>query len=318
MVPIVVLAEALGYKKKENPALGITDYTNAPTIAEVNKAAAQNSGGVDYRMGEERMQGIFRKMPRLESHPDLARIEKIGQQIVAVSDMPSLKWNFFVVREPEANAFCTGAGWVAVTDGLLAIKLSDDELAGVLSHEIGHGCRKDMEDQDFNKEQLERYGNEAQRLEGERQQLLARKQKLLEKAQDALDLADLATTSSQANSYISQANGFIRQAKELDRPIHKLEKAIDVALEGYKNKEIALTDERLQAKDEYDADITGIYYATKAGFSPVGLMDSLRKLSGRNAQSFGQAAYQGGVTHPPVAARIQTMNKVLKDWRERR
>jgi hypothetical protein len=318
LVPVLLLAEALGYQEKSNPALGITDYTKAPTLEQARQASIQNSGGADYRVAEQRMLKIFQKTPPLKSHPELARVEKIGQQLAAVSDMPSLQWNFFILSDPDPNAFCCGAGWVAITDGLLALKLSDDELAGVLAHEIGHGCRKDLEENKFNREQLRRYGNEAERLEAERQQLLARKQQLLARAQDALDLADLASSTAQANAYLSQAKSLFQQAKDLDRPLKKVEKALQAAITGYKNKEVLLTDDVYQRKDEYDADITGIYYATRAGFSPTGLMDSLQKLTQARAKTFGQAAYQGGVSHPPVSARIQTMNKVLKDWRERR
>jgi len=32
-----------------------------------------------------------------------------------------------------------------VTEGLLALDLNDDELAGVLAHEVAHGCRRDIE-----------------------------------------------------------------------------------------------------------------------------------------------------------------------------
>lgn len=294
------------------------DPANYAQSVSTGASSASNTGGPDYRMAEKRMAEVFRKYPKLDSHPDLARVETIGQRIVAVSDMPNLKWNFFVIRGRQPNAFCCGAGWVAITDGLLALKLSDDELAGVLAHEIGHGCRKDIEEGKFNKEQMERYGNEALRLDRERQALVAKKQKLLAQAQHALDLSGLASTNAEALQYRNQANSLINDAKALDRPIRKLEKAIDANVKGYQDKEVLLTSSVFHQKDEYDADVKGIFYATRAGFSPTGLMDSLKKLSRSNAQKFGQAAYQGGFSHPPVGERIKTMNKVLNDWRTQR
>jgi hypothetical protein len=289
-------------------------YTQA---ANSTSSPGRNTGGADYRVGEQRMQEVFQKTPRLDSHPGLARVERIGQQIVAVSDMPTLTWNFFVVRDSSPNAFCCGAGWVAVTDGLLALKLSDNELAGILAHEIGHGCSKDMEEAKFNREQMARYGNEAKRLDQERQALLTRKQQLLVKAQRALHLSELASSSGEALSYRSDAQRFYSEANALDRPIKKLDKAIAANVKGYNDKEV-LSASVFQQKDEYDADVKGVYYATKAGFSSTGLIDSLKKITQTNAQKFGQAAYQGGFSHPPVAERIKTMNKVLKDWRDQR
>lgn len=279
---------------------------------------AANGGGADYRIAERRMNESFRKSPKLDSHPGQARVERIGKQIVAVSDMPTLNWNFFIVHNTEPNAYCCGAGWVAVTDSLLALKLSDDELAGVLAHEIGHGCRKDLEEAKFNKEQMARYGSEAIALDRERQELVAKKLALLDKAQSALDLSERASSASQAQVYISQANQYISEAKEYDRPIQKLEKAIDAKVKSYEGKKALLTESVFAQKDEYDADVKGIYYATKAGFSSTGLMDSLQKLTHSSAERFGEAAYQGGFSHPPLADRIKTMNKVLQDWKSQR
>lgn len=320
LVPVVALAEALGFQKKVNRELGITDYNTAATgQAKTAGPAARNTGGADYRLGERRMGETFQKYPRLESHPQLARVEKIGQQIVAVSDMPTLTWNFFVVHAEEPNAFCTGAGWVAVTDALLALKLSDDELAGVMAHEIGHGCRKDLEEGKFNRDQLERYGNDALRLDKERQALVQKQQALLSKAQVALNRSRAAYSSAEASSYLNESNSLVAQAKQLDRPIKKLDKQIEAAVKGFKDKEILLTESVFQRKDEHEADVKGIYYATLAGFSPNGLVDSLKKISQhRSGDGFGQAAYNGGLTHPPVSERIKTLNKVLRDWRDQR
>ena len=47
-------------------------------------------------------------------------------------------------------------------------------------------------------------------------------------------------------------------------------------------------------------------------------MDSLQKLTHSSAERFGEAAYQGGFSHPPLADRIKTMNKVLQDWKSQR
>lgn len=316
LVPVLALAEALGYQKKVNRELGVTDYIVVVTHqSQAATAAAHNTGGADYRLAESRMNMAFRKSPQMSSHPDLARVQKIGQQLVAVSEMPTLTWNFFVVHDSEPNAFCTGAGWVAVTDSLLALKLSDDELAGVLSHEIGHGCRKDLEEKKFNKEQMARYAGEAKALYAQREALHAQKMQLLAKAQYALDLSKTATTSSQASLYIDEAEKAMKEADALDKPIKKLDKAIDAKVKSYEDKKVLVTDSRFIQKDEYDADVKGIYYATKAGFGSNGLMDSLQKLSHANAERFGQAAYQGGFSHPPVGERIELMNKVLRDWR---
>lgn len=281
-------------------------------------SSSGNTAGADYRAAEQRMQKALMKYPKLESHRELERVERIGQKLVAVSDMPSLKWNFLVVRGADPNAFCAGAGWVAVTDGLLALKLSDNELAGVLAHEIGHGCRKDLEEGKFNREQMARYEGEARKLDQERQVLLRRREDLLSKAQQALRLANLSGSSGQSMAYHNEAQRLKAEAESVGRKISKLDRSIETAVKNYKGKEMLVTESVFQHKDEYDADIKGIYYATRAGYSSTGLMDCLKKIAQADAEKFGLAAYQGGFSHPPVGDRIKTMNKVLKDWRDQR
>jgi predicted Zn-dependent protease len=53
------------------------------------------------------------------------------------------KWEVIVVKTPAINALCMPGGKIAVFTGLLdTLKLSDDELAMVLGHEMAHALRE--------------------------------------------------------------------------------------------------------------------------------------------------------------------------------
>jgi predicted Zn-dependent protease len=66
-----------------------------------------------------------------------ARVNQIGQRVAKASLRPSLAYKFYVIDGREINAFSGPGGYVYVTTALL--KMTDnDELAAVLSHEIGH------------------------------------------------------------------------------------------------------------------------------------------------------------------------------------
>jgi predicted Zn-dependent protease len=65
------------------------------------------------------------------------RVKDIGAKIAAVSDRKDLKYQFFVIEDEALNAFTTPGGYVYINSGLLD-KSSDDELACVIGHEIGH------------------------------------------------------------------------------------------------------------------------------------------------------------------------------------
>lgn len=68
------------------------------------------------------------------------RVRRVGQRIAgAVGDqMPGAQWEFVVFEANEANAFALPGGKVGVYTGLLKLAESDDELAIVMGHEIGH------------------------------------------------------------------------------------------------------------------------------------------------------------------------------------
>jgi predicted Zn-dependent protease len=51
-----------------------------------------------------------------------------------------MHYQFFVVDLPDANAFTVPGGRIYVTRKLIAFAASEDELAGVLAHELGHAA----------------------------------------------------------------------------------------------------------------------------------------------------------------------------------
>jgi predicted Zn-dependent protease len=65
-------------------------------------------------------------------------ISDLGFRLVANCDKPKDHYAFFVVKDPEINAFAAPGGYIAVNSGLLEITRDESELAGVLAHEIGH------------------------------------------------------------------------------------------------------------------------------------------------------------------------------------
>jgi len=70
---------------------------------------------------------------------DLERyVDAIGRKLAAVSERPTGPWSFQIVDTTEPNAFALPGGYVYVSRGLLALVNSEDELAGVIAHEIGH------------------------------------------------------------------------------------------------------------------------------------------------------------------------------------
>jgi|GEM_PF-1453744 len=65
-------------------------------------------------------------------------LQKLGEHILAQLPATGRKYTFYVIDYPENNAFSLGGSQIYVSRQLIAFLKSEDELAGLLGHEIGH------------------------------------------------------------------------------------------------------------------------------------------------------------------------------------
>jgi len=69
-------------------------------------------------------------------------INQIGDKILAVVPPQPFKYHFYVIKEDVYNAFAGPGGQIFIYSGLLEALESEDEIAGILGHEISHvACR---------------------------------------------------------------------------------------------------------------------------------------------------------------------------------
>lgn len=71
-------------------------------------------------------------------------IQTIGHQLAAHSDTPSTPFHFFVVMDPNINAFAGPGGYIGVNSGLILLTEAESELASVMAHEIGHVTQRHL------------------------------------------------------------------------------------------------------------------------------------------------------------------------------
>lgn len=74
--------------------------------------------------------------------PQEERINRIFKDLVRVAERlrPGLKYQWLAAAAEQPNAFALPGGRVFVTRGLLDLDLTDDELAGILAHELVHAA----------------------------------------------------------------------------------------------------------------------------------------------------------------------------------
>lgn len=65
-------------------------------------------------------------------------INQIGNKIAAQTNNGDYDFTFFVIKDSRINAFALPGGYIGIHTGLLEATRSEDELAGVLAHEVAH------------------------------------------------------------------------------------------------------------------------------------------------------------------------------------
>jgi predicted Zn-dependent protease len=65
-------------------------------------------------------------------------IEKVGYSLVNQVGPTPFEFKFYVINTLDPNAFAIPGGYIFVTTGLLVLADNEQEIAGVLSHEIAH------------------------------------------------------------------------------------------------------------------------------------------------------------------------------------
>lgn len=99
------------------------------------------SPGREGAMGASAFAEIRAKEPVSGDPQANERVRRVGRRIAEAvgSDLPGAQWEFVVFDAPKTlNAFALPGGKVGVYSGLLKLAETDDELAIVMGHEIGH------------------------------------------------------------------------------------------------------------------------------------------------------------------------------------
>ena len=103
-----------------------------------NPASAKLSQADEYKIGLMILRGL-RDEGRVIEDPEVVEyVQSVGQRLASQAHEGSHRFTFFVVRDPEINAFALPGGFIGLHAGLLAATRNENELAGVLAHEIAH------------------------------------------------------------------------------------------------------------------------------------------------------------------------------------
>lgn len=103
-----------------------------------SQASATLSLEDEYRLGSMVLRGL-RDQGQVLDDPELNEyLQSLGLRLSSQATGSGQMFQFFIVKDPQINAFALPGGFVGINAGLLLATRSESELAGVLAHEISH------------------------------------------------------------------------------------------------------------------------------------------------------------------------------------
>jgi predicted Zn-dependent protease len=134
----VELPVDLGSSNKGSTSKKSDTSTAAKGLSLLSTAVSTQSDEEEIAAGDAVAALYLGAAPLVESEAVGSYVQSLGMHIAAQTERAELPWSFGVIDSPIVNAFATPGGKVLLTSGLFNMLSSEDELAGVLAHEIAH------------------------------------------------------------------------------------------------------------------------------------------------------------------------------------
>ena len=112
-----------------NTATGKKEFIFVPTSEEI-------------ALGTEIHQQLLREYKMSQDAKRIETVNRIGGRLAQISDRQDYQYHFFLIEKDEQNAFTVPGGNVYIFTGLMDHLKTDDQIAAVLAHEIGHCAAK--------------------------------------------------------------------------------------------------------------------------------------------------------------------------------
>ena len=111
----------------------------AQALPELGDASATAITPANERLLGESIMRQVRRDPSYLDDPEVADYaNSLGRRLTASSDAARQEFEFFVIRDPQINAFAMPGGFIGIHTGLILAAQSESEVAGVVAHEIAH------------------------------------------------------------------------------------------------------------------------------------------------------------------------------------
>ncbi len=93
---------------------------------------------LDKKIGKTNFETVVKTYGLYKDSSMNIYINKVGQRLVSKLDTALFEYKFYIVKNEVPNAFALPGGYIFITTSLLPIINTEDELAGIIGHEIIH------------------------------------------------------------------------------------------------------------------------------------------------------------------------------------
>ncbi len=99
---------------------------------------AQRDFEKEEAIGRKMAERIEKQYDLIEDRGNLAKVERIGKHLKNISGFQKINYKFHIIDREGPNAFAFPGGFIYLTADLFDYVHSDDELAAIIAHEMGH------------------------------------------------------------------------------------------------------------------------------------------------------------------------------------
>jgi predicted Zn-dependent protease len=109
-----------------------------PSLQSVPLAENIFSDQQEVDLGDAMAEAVALHVNVIQSDDLTAHLREVGNRLVQYLPPTRLNFRFYLIDLPQVNAFSIAGGRVYVSRKIVAFAHNDDELAGILAHELGH------------------------------------------------------------------------------------------------------------------------------------------------------------------------------------
>jgi beta-barrel assembly-enhancing protease len=92
----------------------------------------------EQKLGEQVVREVEAHFTLIRDPLLLDYLNRIGQETLQKAGSVPYPFRFYLIKDPQLNAFSVPGGHIFITTGILEVMESEGELAGLLGHEIAH------------------------------------------------------------------------------------------------------------------------------------------------------------------------------------